>query len=40
MPDYFDAYLAPLIDKTPEYESRAATDVAQLGPSRRPGRPG
>lgn len=31
MPDYFDAYLAPLIAKTPEYETRAAADVAQLG---------
>lgn len=31
MIDYFDAYLAPLIDKTPDYETRAAADVAQLG---------
>lgn len=31
MPNYFDAYLAPLIAKTPEYETRAAADVAQRG---------
>lgn len=31
MIEYFDAYLAPLIDKTPEFETRAAEDVAQLG---------
>lgn len=31
MLEYFDAYLAPLIDKTPEFETRAAADVAQLG---------
>ena len=31
MIEYFDAYLAPLIDKTPEYETRAAADVAALG---------
>lgn len=31
MIEYFDAYLAPLIAKTPEYETRAAADVAQLG---------
>lgn len=29
--EYHDAYLAPLIDKTPEWETRAAEDVAQLG---------
>lgn len=31
MMEYFDAYLAPLIDKTPEFETRAVEDVAQLG---------
>jgi hypothetical protein len=28
---YHDAYLAPLIAKTPDWESRAMADVAQLG---------
>jgi hypothetical protein len=28
---YHDAYLAPLIAATPEWETRAAEDVAQLG---------
>lgn len=31
MIEYFDSYLAPLIAKTPDYETRAAADVAQLG---------
>jgi hypothetical protein len=31
MIEYFDAYLAPLIEKTPEFETRAIEDVAQLG---------
>ena len=31
MIEYFDPYLAPLIDKTPEFETRAVADVAELG---------
>lgn len=31
MIEYHDAYLSPLIDQTPEWEARAAQDVAQLG---------
>ncbi|HOW75413.1 MAG TPA: hypothetical protein P5102_07795 [Candidatus Competibacteraceae bacterium] len=31
MIEYHDAYLAPLIDATPEWETHAAEDVAQLG---------
>lgn len=31
MIEYHDAYLAPLIDATPEWETRAIEDVAQLG---------
>jgi len=31
MIEYFDAYLAQRIDETPEWETRAAEDVAQLG---------
>jgi hypothetical protein len=31
MIEYFDPYLAPLIDKTPEFETRAIADVAELG---------
>lgn len=31
MIEYHDAYLAPLIDKTPEYETRAAEEVELLG---------
>jgi hypothetical protein len=31
MIEYFDGYLAPLIDKTPEFETRAVADVAELG---------
>ncbi len=31
MIEYHDAYLAPLIDATPEWETRAAEEVALLG---------
>jgi tRNA(Ile)-lysidine synthase TilS/MesJ len=29
--EYYDAYLAPLIDRTPEWETRAIADVETLG---------